>query len=520
MLSFSLGIPKLWVELSTMQSPGFYWINCDRKNDADAICRQTIHTLPLQARAALICGGEEPEHILANLTGVVIKKLPLFKLPEKKAALFNFTSDLNRSLNIKNRLLILHINSSFWHQFSSEEIIHWIKKTSSWLQVQQSNLLVLNYNAGVSKLKTQLMPLRRYLDGLSNLQCEENEGLYTVSWWGGVNGLTANQTLTLVYDNKEGLTLSDSTKQERPILLNEDTLCFAEKNIFDGAEPPVEWQLFDNSKLLEQRAESTKAATVIFSLYNSSKIDELAKQVHQLRINCGNALKIVIREMSNNIRHSDESLLQACGVSLIVPANVSWSQFIMMIDGIQGQISTRYISERFEHIIETINSIHQKGFLSPPEFCKAVLSRMNSTLLPVNSKGVLISLRPVEGLSTTQALTMCYLLRVGDIVSEAGDRLYLFLSTCHINDLNTALKFIFRLPIEEAFSAHEAWYQDSQIIAEIKHLGQHRHKKMKQEPVLDLPHPSDGDVIEIITRKVRQNPVPLSLHTHLVKGED
>lgn len=41
----------------------------------------------------------------------------------------------------------------------------------------------------------------------------------------------------------------------------------------------------------------------------------------------------------------------------------------------------------------------------------------------------------------------------------------LFLSTCRINDLDTALKFIFRLPVDEAFSNRVVWHQDVDIIS-------------------------------------------------------
>lgn len=95
---------------------------------------------------------------------------------------------------------------------------------------------------------------------------------------------------------------------------------------------------------------------------------------------------------------------------------------------------------------------------------------MNNTLLPENGKGVLVALRAVPGLQARQALTLCHLRRYGDVVTVSDNRLLLFLSTCRINDLDTALSHIFRLPVAEAFSNRLVWYQDQEIISEMNRM--------------------------------------------------
>lgn len=523
MHSFSLGIPKMWAELLIMQSPGFYWINSDRKMDADRMCLHIIRELDAASRAALICGGDEPHPLMAQLTEARVSKLPLFIIPEKKSALLHLSSDLNRSLNVKNRLIILHINSSFWHSFSSEELSRWVKKLSQWLHREGATLVIISYSTGVNRLNTQLSSMHQFLDGLSHLQGQQNGVEYSVSWWAGLNGIIANQKFNFISDEQGWYTPAELLKENRPINVNDDSICLVEKNIFEGANPPAEWQLYDNNELVAMKAENTQSATIIFSLFNNTAMNQLCQQVHHLRLRNGSRIKIIIREMSNSIRYNDESLLQACGANLIVPAAVSWSQFIMMVEGLQGQIFTRYVPESFELILATVNSIQQKGYLSVSEFSDAVLHRLSSTLIPANSKGVLVALSPVPGLTTHQALTLCYILRVGDIVCAVNDRIYLFLSTCRINDLATALKFIFRLPVEEAFSSHEAWYQDAQIIAEIKHLGRRRIKASAVETHPDV-HSTDNIHTPPLTTsestKQKTVPIRISLRTGQVKGGD
>lgn len=95
---------------------------------------------------------------------------------------------------------------------------------------------------------------------------------------------------------------------------------------------------------------------------------------------------------------------------------------------------------------------------------------MGNTLLPEDGKGVMVALRPAPGLRAEQAMTLCHLRRFGDVMTVVQGRLVLFLSTCRINDLDTAMKFIFRLPVDEAFSNRVVWHQDVDILSEIKRM--------------------------------------------------
>lgn len=519
MLTYSIGIPKIWDELSMMQSPGLYWINSDRKIEADLICQQIIKALSKESRAALITCGDTPEQLITPLTDAALNKLPLFTIPEKKAAFFHLTSDLLRSLNVTKRIIIMHVNASLWHQFTTEDIHIWVKKTRQWLDEHQVCLVIICYGLGANLLKNQLTPVHRLVDGLTDLHWLEDCVQYCVSWWGTDNNVSSKMILML--ENIEGiLTQSDTINQERPISLNDNLLCLSEKNIFAGIDPPSEnWHFFESNEQLVQSAKHTQAATVIFSLCSADSVERLAQQIHELRIGCGSALKLVIREMSSDIRNNDEALLQACGANLILPATVSLSQVMMMIDGVQNQIFARYVPVNFDTILKSARSIRFKGILSPSEFSGNVLSYISNTLLPDDTKGVLVALAPAEGLTAEQALTLCDLRRIGDIASASNGLVYLFLSTCRIENLNTAFAFILRLPINEAFKSHKVWHKSSQISQEIKHLSSPHFKSKRKETWASSYSPS----LELTARKTeneaRRIPLPLTLLLDIDKGE-
>ena len=469
-LSFSMGISQSWGALSAMQSPGFYWINTDNATDAEQFCKQIIVALPQNANAALICQNEIPPSVLTDFTTLSIEKLPLFTMPEKKAAILHLTTDLMRALKTTQRLFILLANSNLWQLCTASETQMWVRKTSKWLSTEQSTLLILNHGSGSNQLYNHLFSQHRFLDGLSKLQWQENALQYSISWWATETGFTANQILYMDKDQNDWH-IQPNNQQKTILSQNDEFRYLADKRILEGVLPPSEnWQLLENNELLVQQAKQLQAATIIFSLSDSNQMNELAKQVHYLRCQCGDALKIVIREMSNNIRYSDERLLLACGANLTVPHLVSLPKFLTMLESIQGQRFNRFVPQDFDALLGAMHSIEQKGYLPVKQFTQVVMSRMNNKLLPENGKGLLVALVPEENVETKQALSLCDLKRSGDIITFTKNRLFLFLSTCAVSDLDTALNFIFQQPVNVIFSNHVAWELDRQIIAEIKQL--------------------------------------------------
>lgn len=290
----------------------------------------------------------------------------------------------------------------------------------------------------------------------------------------------------------------------------------AERSILEGAPPlSVNWKLFENSALLTQHGMQAMAATLIYALYQSDQVDILAHQIHNLRRQRGNGLKIVVREMSASLRYSDERLLLACGASLIVPHIAPLSSFLTMLEGIQGQRLSRYIPVNIDDLLAGLRPLPVKGYLPLEDFSKAVVSLLENTLLPEDGKGVMVALRPVPGLSARQSMTLCHQRRFGDIMTVAQNRLFLFLSTCRINDLDTALKFIFRLPVREAFSNWVVWYEDVDILSEIKRLAQNMElaqSTLKRD--LKSAPKTATTVVEDVPTEQRRQPIPITLLSH------
>ncbi|WP_370521028.1 BcsE family c-di-GMP-binding protein [Pantoea sp. BAV 3049] len=149
--------------------------------------------------------------------------------------------------------------------------------------------------------------------------------------------------------------------------------------------------------------------------------------------------------------------------------------------------------------------LQERGFLPLEAFCQSVTRLVSNPLLPENGKGLLVALRPVPELKATQALTLCKPRRFGDLVTQVDERLYLFLSSCRFNDLDTALKFIFRLPHDEIFTNRMVWYEDLQIQSEIRQMTDKVQTAWRDAPATSAAEPAATEPVEKAPRREPRN---------------
>ncbi|QTF10454.1 cellulose biosynthesis protein BcsE [Brenneria izadpanahii] len=465
--SFSLGVRRLGNELSLLQSPGFYWVNIERESDATLFCQQLISAQTNDTRMALICCEENNEPLFTPLFLTKLKQTPYYILPEKKAALFHFTNDLMRVLKPKARLLVFYTPAGLWSGIGRETMQRWMSETGEWLRRRQCTLIVLNHGDDIAKLNNTLISQHRALYGLASLYRRQNRVQYSASWWGTENGITANQTRMLEPETEGWRAVDDGERPPAP-LLSDEGWYLAEKSVLEGAPALSEnWRVFNENQSIIEQGMSAYAATLIFALHNPRQVENLARQIHRLRRRRGEMLKIVVREMKPALRSSDERLLLACGVNTIVAHTEPLSRFLSRLESVQGQRFTKHIPADIEPLLIMTRPLNVKGYLPPDRFAQSVKQLMSNTMIPAGSKGLLVALRPVSGLLAAQALTLCSLRRFGDVITISQGRLLLFLFTCRMNELDMALKSIFRLPVDEIFSNRIAWSRDAQVLSAI-----------------------------------------------------
>jgi cellulose biosynthesis protein BcsE len=484
---YALGLPQVQQELNSLQTPGLYWITCQRPEDARTLLRQVVSQ---QKLATLISAADKPQALLTPDPAEGPARMPLFSLPVNKASLQQLESDFSRALDSRNGLVLFYSHAELWAKLSADELAIWLKRLRRVLIKKQMTLLMIASGTSIIHLRNSLQRYFRQLDGVAHLDFQQDSWQYRINWWYSADKLLADRAIRLSCVENQFIAASE-TEQNIPLSLNDENQFLAQEGVLEGAPPlSVQWQLFSDNEGVFSRAQQANAATVIFSLAHNLDINTLAKMVHSLRRSRGSALKIVVREISTTLRYSDERLLLACGVNAIVPTAASLSRFLTTLEGIQGQQFSRHVPANLNALIQALQPLQQKGYLPLDAFCAAVQQLMSNTLLPENDKGLMVALRPVPQMKPEQILTLCKPRRFGDLVTLINDRIYLFLSSCRFNDLDIALKSIFSLPHDELFSNRMVWFEDNQILSEahkIRQLTPVAQRDMPAQPVAATP---------------------------------
>jgi cellulose biosynthesis protein BcsE len=512
---YALGLKRVQQELNTLQSPGFYWITIQRQEDARIVLRQVISH---QSAATLVSADEKPVTLLTPDPVGGPARIPLFSLPATKTSLQQLESDFSRVLNSRSGLVLFYSNAALWRKLSQDELTIWVKRMRRLLIKKQITLLMITSGASIINVRNPLHAYFRQLDGLAHLAFQQDSWQYRINWWYSADKLLADRAIRLSYVDNQFIA-TDEAQQNIPLSRNDENQFLAQQDVLEGAPPlSVQWQLFSDNESVFSRAQQANAATVIFSLVHNQDITTLAKMVHSLRRSRGSALKLVVREISTTLRYSDERLLLACGVNAIVPTAASLSRFLTMLEGIQGQQFSRHVPANLTALMQALQPLQQKGYLSLEPFCAAVQQLMSNTLLPENDKGLMVALRPVPQLKPEQILTLCKPRRFGDLVTLINDRIYVFLSSCRFNDLDIALKSIFSLPHDELFSNRMVWFEDNQILSEthkIRQLTPLAQRDQMAEPTAAAP----ASLSAVAPARGAQTPQPIILNLDGVSHE-
>ncbi|HEY1845807.1 MAG TPA: cellulose biosynthesis protein BcsE [Buttiauxella sp.] len=506
---FSVGIRSLWDELQHMPAGGVWWLNVDRRKDAIRLLNQTIAVQNSQAKTAVITMGDSPKEIVKLDDDHGPEKIRTFSMPISKNSLKFLRRDLMCNVNPENYFFILLAADNAWENISAEELHKWLQNISKWTRRYKCTLLFLNPGNNSDKQRSLLVGEYQTLSGLASLRYEGDIHRYDVAFWFNEKGVSAQQQLELNWLNDSWQLVESTETVLQP--RSDEKQILSHISILEGAPPLSEyWQTFDSNDALFEAARTAQAATIIFSLSKNNQIDSIARQIHTLRRQRGSSLKLIVRESITSLRATDERLLLGCGATLIVPWNAPLSRSLTMIESVQGQQFSRHVPEDINVLINQMQPLKKRGYQPWEEFCHAVASLLNNTLLPQDSKGVMVALRPVPGLRAEQALTLCRTNRMGDIVTISDNRVTLFLSFCRINDLDTALNHIFPLPVGDIFSNRMVWYEDNQIAAEIVQM-QAMNPEKWTKPLAVSVEISEARNAKRSGEVVRRIPAPITL---------
>lgn len=463
---FSVGIRSLWDELRHMPTGGVWWVNTERYEDAVRLASSTISAQKNDAKVAFVSMGVAPKKILAPLSTNGPDEILLYKAQNTKNSLYSLLSDLSCNIKPRHYLIIFLLQDNFFSTAQSESTHKISNDLYRQCKKHQCTLLVINPGTRSDDQYSALVNAHRSLNGLASLRPQNDGWCFDVAFWCNEKGVSARQQLAVNW-HQDQWALCESVPSD-PQPRSDEQSIFSHRAVLEGAPPLSEhWRLFDTNQALFDAAHAAQAATVIFSLDSNRDVESIAHDLHALRRQRGSALKLIVRESRPSLRTIDERLLMGSGASLVIPGSTTLSRCLTLIESVQGQRYTRPVPSNIADLISALRPLQLRGWQPWGDFCSAIEAALHNPLIPKDSRGVLVALRPVPGLTTRQALSLCRIKRQGDIMTANAQRIVLFLSYCPVNALDTALSNILALPPEQVVSNRVVWFEDRQIAAEL-----------------------------------------------------
>ena len=202
---------------------------------------------------------------------------------------------------------------------------------------------------------------------------------------------------------------------------------------FDGFAAAIgrkmAWTRLESLVSLLHATGSAVAATVVIALDRQADLRQVAETVHYLRLNRGNRILILVRELDFHLRYPNELLLLKLGANLVIHQQVTDQRLALLWESISGQIYARKVASDFEKAYESTVPSAYKGYVDLQTFCREgrdVLERNN--FLSITPALVAAAYRPPH--SPAEVLGKIRVSRQGDLVTSDETHCYLFLHSC------------------------------------------------------------------------------------------
>lgn len=308
--------------------------------------------------------------------------------------------------------------------------------------------------------------------GFARLRYAGSGVLWDCFHWLGTDGFAPVGVQALVDADDGGWQLGPraptAARYDEPAVDEARLLCLA--NVFSAGQPqPPGTEVVPTTAALVTALGGAVAATVLLPFDRNTTFDEVCQLVFSLRQARGARLKIVLREINVRLRYSQEVVLARLGANLVVPAEVTPSRFLSLIQMTQGQVFSRPLPARYEDALHSAMPLLEQGYRPLPAFLAAVGPALDrSRTLGIDS--ALIRLPLVYGLTPVDALRYLDIKRPGDIATADGEAVYVFLFACRENDVGIALERLFRLPVSELFDSEDRCLSPVNIRRQLEQL--------------------------------------------------
>lgn len=478
----SIGVVDLEKKFSSLEKPGLFVLSAPSQLIARSIIVETILN-NISNKTALLSFEDRSDvfNISTEKTTTLLaayreEKLSLnFIYVEEHKDFFNkIKHDIAGKKFAAYDLIIIDIYQDIFLSMPEMDLAFLLSSWQSWFLSQRKICLWLVYGDQASDvINKKFSKFNNLFNGLTVIDYNNSEIRYDIVFWHLKTSVQANISLKLQFDD-ENLQLSvdkynnpsSQVTLMSPLTGQETTLVLKPIDSFDEIFPR-KWQVVNNFDEINKIISHDSVATIIIYITDTIEISEIAHNILEIRKKGGRQLKIILREMVQRLRNSDEKLLVNLGANIIIPQAVDFLKFISMVYALQGSYFTRSIPDNVEELEQINLNNYAKGNLTVSDFVNQTKGLVDyAQKMEINSSLLKFTLN--EAVPIEEIFNLINIKRNGDIYTHCNEYLYLFLYQCEMAAINNALAHLFTLPYEDLFLEQEFFTYTDEIRYELK----------------------------------------------------
>ncbi|AHI67065.1 cellulose biosynthesis protein BcsE [Burkholderia thailandensis] len=288
--------------------------------------------------------------------------------------------------------------------------------------------------------------------GVAQLQRTHGELRWRVDFWRSRGGVAAGEVRALRFTGDARLAAvpaagAHAARGDARLAFDETRVVVSRRAIERESWVPGDWDIVDDNDAVLAACDGAHAATAVLAFTGRAQLEALCATIHALRLRCGGALKIVVVERGEAMRHQFERLALNLGANQVVARDLPFSRVLAVLRSLQGQLHARPVAADYRAALAASLGDAVLGYLPVGAFCshaRAVLER--GAVLALSHTLVKLTLLP--GVAHAHALRVCKPRRAGDVLTADAQHLYLFLFACELADANDVLGHLFDVPVE------------------------------------------------------------------------
>lgn len=459
MTPIHLAIAGLPAEFVEMRRGGVYWVAAAGSAPTDLLGAGVLASAGALEDAVLATIGRGVEPMLALLSAEQgPARLRLFQRSHHgmQQALRGLVDDLPRTANTGTRLSVVQFPVAALEGWDDVRLGRWCQQLQRWAE-QAGQVLLLLCHGEVATLVPRLLPLNRACAGVAQLHPHRGALQLLLHYWANSHGVVAQRAFGVVQEGNALRRLVETEATDTSATLGSGSdrdLFLAQSDVLEGA-PPLSsaWRLYEGWGGLLPAALQAREATVVLAITENAQVDALARLLHHLRHERGDALKLVVRELQPCLRYADERLLLQCGGNLVVPADTPLARLLTLLETVQRQRWQGQLAADPEPLIRAHRPPSISGLVNAARFRQIAGERIDQDGSAVES--AVLALQPVAGLRAEQTLQQLRIRRQGDLACVYRGQVRLFLFGCRRDAVEQALGNLFRLPWRELFDGYQ-----------------------------------------------------------------